>query len=329
MGFKAPTLESIHLKELITYPFAKDIVSCPSSLSEEAQAANPNCKVTQFKTVLKGNENLQPELSQSFNAGVVIEPIQDMFFSMDYFRTSQSEVIVEASSSDAAQELIADIFAYEAKYGADKLKEIQSNVVRDAEGRTKLIEISPSNQSSYKVHGVDLALGFSVPLQMSWSMGVKLDHSHMLYIERQAFKKSDPETPIPSYEWMEALGLENAVSDLKNRSTLYKFPRWKNTATLSFMNQDMGHTFQLVMHNIPGQLKAKGTEEETDYYWQLDLAGRFTLNKQTSLTVGIRNILDAERPTNDKDYGSSGYITSHLYSVRGRTIDARLTYNFQ
>ena len=330
MGFKAPTLESIHLNELITHPFSKDPILCSSSLSEEEQAANPDCKTKQYVTVLQGNKDLQPELSQSFNLGVIFEPVKDVFLSVDYFRTNQQEIIVEASSSDAAQELVGDIFAYEAKHGSESLKEIQASVVRDANNRVKMIEISPSNQANYEVHGVDLALGFSVPLVASWDLGVKMDHSHLLYVERQAFKKSDPETPIPAYEWMEDwFGFENAVSDLKSRATLYKYPRWRNKATLSAMNKDLGHTFQLVVHNIPSQLKAKGVEEEIDHYWQLDLAGVFSLNKQTSLTVGIRNVLGAERPSNDKDFGSHGYVASHLYSVRGRTLDARLTYNFQ
>ena len=165
MGFKAPTLESIHLNELITHPFAKDPILCPSSLSEEEQGVNPDCKTKQYVTVLQGNKDLQPELSQSFNLGIVVEPVKSVFFSLDYFRTNQQKIIVEASSSDAAQELVGDIFAYEAKYGSESLKEeIQASVVRDANNRVKMIEISPSNQASYKVHGVDLALGFSVPL---------------------------------------------------------------------------------------------------------------------------------------------------------------------
>ncbi len=331
MGFKAPTLESIHLKELITHPFGKDPILCPSSLSKEEQAANPDCKTKQYVTVLKGNKNLQPELSQSFNLGIVFEPVKNMFFSVDYFRTSQSELIVEASSDTAAQELVGDIFTYEAKYGAESLKEIQANVIRDANNRVKMIEISPSNQSSYKVHGVDLSLGFSTPINRSWDLGVKVDHSHLLYVERQAFKKSDPETPVPAEEWMEDwFGFENAVSDLENRATLYKYPRWRNTVTLSAMNKDLGHSVQFVLHNIPSQLKSKGSEDPPiDHYWQLDLAGVFSLDKKTSLTVGIRNLFGAERPRNDQDFGSHGYIASELYSVRGRTLDARLTYNFQ
>ena len=273
MGFKAPTLESIHLNELITHPFAKDIILCPSSLSKEEQKVNPDCKTTQYVTVLKGNKELLPELSQSFNLGIVIEPVKNTFFSMDYFRINQKEVIVEVSSSDSAQELVGDIFAYEAKHGAKALKEIQATVVRDDNKRVKMIEMSPSNQASYNVHGVDLALGFSVPLAMSWDLGVKMDHSHLLYVERQAFKKSDPETPVPYYEWMEKLfGVENAVPDLKSRSTLFKYPRWRNKATLNVMNKNLGHNFQLIVHNIPSQLKEKGSEDDAiDHYWQLDL----------------------------------------------------------
>ena len=317
MGFKAPTLESIHLKELITHPFAKDPILCPSTLSKEEQEVNPDCKTKQYVTVLKGNKNLQPELSQSFNLGIVFEPVKNIFFSVDYFRTSQSELIVEASSDTAAQELVGDIFTYEKKYGSESLKEIQAKVIRDANNRVKMIEISPSNQSSYKVHGVDLSLGLSTPINSSWDLGVKMDHSHLLYVERQAFKKSDIETPVPN--WNE-----------EKKDTLYKYPRWRNTATVSTMNKDLGHSAQLVFHNIPSQLKSKGSEDPPiDYYWQVDLVGVYSLNKKTSLTVGIRNLFGADRPRNDQDFGSHGYIASELYSVRGRTLDARLTYNFQ
>ena len=325
MGFKAPTLESIHLKTLTTYPFGLDTVRC-----EKPDPKIPGCAVGQFRTVLTGNKDLNPELSESFNAGIVLEPVKDVFFSIDYFRTSQQDIIVEASSSSAGDKLLGDVLAYEKKYGAEKLTEINASVSRDSNGQLKGIEISPSNQASYKAHGVDLEMGFSIPVENAWSLGVKVDHSHLLYVERQAFKKSDVETPVPYYEWIEDMfSLENPVSDLKTRTALYKFPRWRNRVVLSLMNTDMGHNFQLIVHNIPSQIKESGSEGEIDSYWQLDLAGMFSLNKNTSLTVGVKNILAAERPANDLDFGSSGYVASSLYSIRGRTIDARLTYNFQ
>ena len=324
MGFKAPTLESIHLKELITYPFGLDSVKC-----EKLDKTKPGCAITQFKTVLRGNPDLQPELSESFNIGIVIEPVENIFFSVDYFRNNQSEIIIETSSSSAADRLLGDVLAYEKKYGQDKLKEINATVSRDSEGKLKSLEVSPSNQASYKVHGIDLEMGFSIPLEMSWDLGIKLDHSHLLYVERQAFKKLNPTTPIPYYEWMENLfGVENAVSDLKTRATEYKYPRWRNRAAFNLMNKDTGHNFQLVVHNIPGQLKNVQSDESTDHYWQLDLAGSFALSKKTTLTVGIKNILDNERPINDEKFGSSGYVPASLYNIRGRTLDARLTHNF-
>lgn len=322
MGFKAPTLESIHLKELITYPFNFDSVKCE-------KPGEGQCAVTQYRTLLKGNPDLQPELSQSFNVGFVLEPTENFFLSMDFFRTSQSEIIIEASSSSAGDRLLGDVLAYEKKYGPDKLTEINAVVARDSDGKLKGIEISPSNQASYKVNGIDLEVGFLVPLEIiDWHLGIKLDHSHILYLERKAFKKSDPTTPVPYYEWIEYLfGVENEVSDLKTRATEYKYPRWRNRATFNLMN-DRGYNFQLVVHNIPGQLKKAKSDESTDYYWQLDLAGSFALSKKTSLTVGVKNILDNERPSNNEHFGSSGYIDSGLYSIRGRTIDARLTHNF-
>ena len=64
-----------------------------------------------------------------------------------------------------------------------------------------------------------------------------------------------------------------------------------------------------------------------DYYWQLDLAGRFALSKKSSITVGVHNLLGLDRPATDTNIGA-GYVNPTLYSLEGRTINVRYTHNF-
>ena len=147
-----------------------------------------------------------------------------------------------------------------------------------------------------------------------WDLGVQLAHSHILYNEYQVFSDSDLEVPI-DWDWA--------------GSSWPGMPRWKNTATISVMNKDMGHTLQLIVHNIPAQFKLPEFEEKTDHYWQLDLVGKLALSKDMDLTVGIINVLGLDRPENRERNTPTGYLDSFLYSVRGRMLNARLTYNFQ
>ena len=96
------------------------------------------------------------------------------------------------------------------------------------------------------------------------------------------------------------------------------------------MNKDMGHSIQFILHNIPSQYTLPDeSKEETEHYWQLDLAGKVALSDDMSLTVGISNVLGLDRPQNADRSTSTGYLDSFLYSVRGRMLNARLTYNFQ
>ena len=40
---------------------------------------------------------------------------------------------------------------------------------------------------------------------MDGIFGLSLEHSHLLYVEKQVFEDLDPETLVPAYEWMASL----------------------------------------------------------------------------------------------------------------------------
>ena len=324
LGFKAPTLLSLHHDEVVSYPFAIDYVNCPpSSYSKD----NPSCSKTQYRTVFKSNENLEPELSQSFNLGIIFEPVKEISFSIDYYRNNQKNVIANITDNDSLDDLVRNILRYEQKYGVDKLKQQGDfNVERYEDGSISKVSAQLSNLAKYEVQGLDLELNLSFPLIDGWDFGLGLEHSHLLYVEKHIFEDLDTETPVPFYEWMTNLF---GMDDPEKEDTWYGFPRWRNRATFSVMNKDMGHRVQMIVHNIPEQLKIPEDDTTIEYYWQLDLAGTIAVSNDTSVTVGIRNVLDQERPQNRDDFKNSGYIHSALYGIRGRTIDARLTHNFQ
>ena len=319
LGFKAPSLESIYQEETTAYPSSIDYKNCPVNKYDKN---NTDCAKGQHEVTAKGVTTLKPETFQSLNIGLVLQPVDLFSLSADYFMTQRKDIVIHPF------EAIRNIMLYEAEHGAEALKKHGVIFKRNpSSGAVDNIETSSFNGKD-KTYGVDLTVDFAMPVGGAWDLGLKIEHIHMLYKEISIFAGST-DVSIPWYKGLADLfGLENADPSRPSNAPDYGAPRWRNRATFSAMNKNMGHKFDLTLHNIPGQGTLPESKEETDYHWYLDLVGNFTLNKQTKLIVGVRNIFDTERPENRESYGSAGYLSSALYSIRGRTIDARLTYNF-
>ena len=311
MGFKAPSLFAVHQKGTTSYPSSIDYTKCPIKSYDPTKS---ECVIAQHEVTIVGNQNLEPEISESFNVGFVLQPIDPLFLTVDYFITKRKNILGFP---------LRGILKYEQEKGAEGIEQLKKkniNIERLSNGDIKSITMPVLNSSDFQ-NGLDLEVGLELPVGGAWDMGLKIEHIYMLYSDFKPFEEVDKEVSIP---WPG----ENTDTTRPNDTTWPGMPRWRNRATLSMMNKNIGHSFHLTLHNIPGQATAPESRNEIDYHWEIDVGGAFTLNKQTSLIVGVKNILDTQRPLNKEYFGSAGYVNSTLYSIRGRTIDARLTYNF-
>ena len=338
LSFKAPPLNEMYHSETVSYYSARDYVVCDDEYfkNEENKKKDVCSEGTQYKTLSRANKNLQPEFSESVNVGVVLEPVDRFAISLDYYRTNQEDIAYKPG--------LRDIFKYEKKKGVSALKELGLDVKRSPDGKVESVVQVPANLSQYKVRGIDLTVDWTLPLMSGWDMGFRVEHSHILYVEAQSLTGGDIENPAPYYDWIvDWFGVENVASEeRKNDIPWSTIPRWRNRAVFSMMNKDMGHKIDLIVHNIPSTLQSKGLQKEEykeeniiDYYWQLDLRGAFRLTKDLSMIAGIQNILGFDRPYKNKEKGyyspleSAGvYLNSSFYSMRGRSIDLRLIYDF-
>ncbi len=352
LGFKAPALEDLYQNETVDYPSERDFYLCDDDYLAQQDKNNlpVECRtITQYKTFKRSNKDIKPEFSESFNIGVVLEPVERLSFSLDYYRTDQKNI--------AFKPQLRDIFKYEKLHGSDKLKELGLEVIRNPDGTVEHVVVVPSNLSKYQVQGLDLEMALSLPIEGGWDFGFSMQHSHLLYVEEQAFEGGEIENPVPWYGFMQDIfGLKNPDSKRNNKDpkkednlVAWDFtPRWRNRAVFSLMNKDVGHRFDLIVHNIPSRLQTPESVEDDliEYYWQLDLRGMFSLTKNSRLTVGVKNIFGFDRPTRRKKLsdadkakgytagqykiqeGAGIYLNSNLYSMHGRTIDVRYSYDF-
>ena len=339
LGFKAPSLYDLYHDKTVSFPFGPDYVQCTKQ-----QISAEKCPERQYKALTHSNNNLKPEFFESFNVGVVLEPVDRFSISLDYYRTDREDMMVIPA--------IGDIFEHEDKRGVSFINNSEQKVIRGPDGTVQYVDRKSYNMSQYKVQGIDLTADLTLSLMSGWDMGFAVQHSHLIYVEQQVFKNGIIENPVPYYEWMiDWFGLENAdTAGRKNNISFPTHPRWRNRATLSVMNKDMGHKIDLIVHNTPVNLSRKKAQKENftdknpiekhtnEYYWQLDLRGKFSLTKDLSLIAGIKNVLGFQRPIIDKEAYFPGapypYISydsegrGGIYSLRGRSVDLRLTYDF-
>ena len=349
LGFKAPTLAQLYHSETTGYLHVIDRARCLNY-----DKGNPECNTTEHQVFVRSNKDLKPETYQSFTAGVIFSPIEEFSFSIDYYRNNTENKIQNPLNPRDGKDLLRDAFILESKKGKEVVeKELKQSISRTASdqatgdigkvGTEGHVVQMPFNAGYRKERGIDLEADVLVTnLGIPWDLSFGVQHFHVLYMERQVNRHLDKETPVPYPTFIEDwFGIKNPDPHREHtHDTWQGYPRWRNRATLGFLSKDKKYSFYLVAHNIPGQLKTNESKPEdekdksgdhlTDHYFQLDLIGVFALTQTSSLTVGIRNLWDAERPLNTENFepANGGYVNAYLYSIEGRTIDVRYTYNF-
>ena len=340
-GFKAPSLESLHRTETITYPEVQDIVACDSA---------KDCPAEQYRVRILGNSKLQPEYSENFNLGLVLEPVERLSFSFDLFQNNLKNIVTQLATRGQQSGFVNKVVRYEKSKGAEAVKkDLDSEVDRDSSGAIKELVVRQNNAESYKVQGFELGMGVTIPLTGPWDLRMGFAHGHLLYVEQNHDVFKEKGCLVPYYNWLnDLIGGDDSCNKIRKDTSLQPwlgYPRWRNQIVINLINKDKDYNVQLVVHNIPGQLqlptdpagftedgkvnkeKKEKAEKELDYYWQLDLAGRFALTKKSSVIVGVHNLLGLDRPATETNIGA-GYVKPTLYSLDGRTINVRYTHNF-
>src|SRR5439155_14212410 len=106
-GFRAPALDNLFAPSSFTNtggsftePYYDSITGC---------AANPNTDFcnTQLTALNESNPNLKPEKSKQFSLGVVLEPVKDLSFSVDYFNIKITDGIFALTGDIIMQDWLA------------------------------------------------------------------------------------------------------------------------------------------------------------------------------------------------------------------------------
>jgi len=283
-AFRAPSLVQLGLGEAQQSPNLVDTVRCP--LTNE----DSDCDAIERTVIYKGNPNLKPEESQSFNVGIIVAATERLSFSIDYWSYDQTNLV----SLDP--KIVLD------NHGNDPafVKRLPSATAIPGE----IVEI----YDTYRNLGGQKTDGFDV-------------ETHYLLNETDLgdFNFGLNLTYVTSFDEVNSLG---EARDLNGE---YQHPEVRWNGSIDWNKNDWAASFRV---NYIGQYADDadaGADRTIDSMTTLDSNMSFHGLTKTKLTLGVNNLLNQEPPFASTVF--MGY-DQQTHSAQGRFVYLKATYSF-
>lgn len=338
-GFKAPNLEQINATVVTRSNTRTDYVRCEAQLRSGAISSFANCSQG-FSTSAQrsGNPDLKPETSNTWSAGVVLEPhfldsaIGRITLTADYWHINQKGIVGLFGEGNA---LIND-YLLRVKGSSDP------NVIRaaptaddialfagtglDPAGRVLYVKDQYVNLLPQEAAGIDLGLNWRLP---DFGIGRFTLNANAAYLDKFFLQ---PSPQIQALLDARAAGTINAGTAITGGGDLVRQngkPRWKVNGSLiwDFRNFEIGGYTQYT-----SDVDDTGLIDSAGAPWLIADRMTFNLYGQVSvgnaqegkyrLRIGVRNLTNAQPPLS-----SSGYLGS-LYNPYGRYWYASMRASF-
>lgn len=166
-GFRAPSLAQIGLGPSKESQFFEDTFGC---------AVNPvYCASTDYTIIFAGNPNLDAEESESYNLGVLLEPVADLSLSLDYWEIEQEGKIDEVPFgflyNQSCRTQISLVCERSAPLGGQSrgvLQSINSGFTNIGEQTVSGVDMN-AVYSGFELHGGELLLRSTIRMSLNLS----------------------------------------------------------------------------------------------------------------------------------------------------------------
>lgn len=186
-GFRIPSFSEAF--SLPTTGYVNATINCASPTYAafcQAHASNPSYYQGGYSYGLtsSGNPDLQPEKTEGFTGGVVLKPVRNVTFTVDYFQTRINNVIIPAQVSADA---IAQYYTNNGNVTVPGLTLTPGVADQQNPGALPLLGFaagSYKNADSYLVRGLDFSLSANLPVTADMSWRTIANASHLLRLQQ-------------------------------------------------------------------------------------------------------------------------------------------------
>lgn len=295
-AFRAPGIYELYSGTAQSYEYLIDPCDT-SSNNEDGQGAN--CGMVgagftqagnQVPTNIGGNEDLQPEESTSFTAGIVWTPAfaEDLSITLDYFNIEVEDAITSADT----QQILDDCYR-------DGNAAACTLVRRSDSGQIEYLEGSRMNIGEINTSGIDIDVVQNFHYDAG-KLALRAQATHLLEYEEYN-SQTDQTTDRVDY-----IGTSSEA-----------YTKWRGLASATWYadNWDFGADVQYIGDGHSPYL-------DVPSHTYLNLKAGWDVNEAMRLSAGIDNVTDREPST------TSGSDWNGTYDFQGRYAWAGVTYQF-
>jgi len=251
----------------------------------------------QFPTVKEANPDLKPEKSRQFSLGIVVEPANDVSFSVDYWNIQKRDVI-----SDLYEKTILENPTRYAAY-----------ITRDPADDYPTILLKKENQGKLKTSGIDVELNARGPATPVGRFSAGISGTYVLTYERQF----GPQEPL--------------VSNVGRFLNDQVIQRWRHRANVDWENgpftASLGNTFYSG-YTDDSYLPDTAPRRVSSYtLW--DLSASWRPIQAMKLRAGVINLFDKQPPYSNQSYYFLSTYDPTYTDPRGRTFFLSASYSFR
>ena len=282
----------------------------------------PKNPADQYNALFGGNPNLDPEVSDTYSAGVVFTP-QDLvpgnlFLSVDYFNITVDGFVGNVNPQTAldqcAQTGDAFFCGLVNRAGNGSLWINQSGY----------ITATNINTGSLKTSGLDINASYSYDLGSAGGVSFDLVGTYLIDLKTLEL----PGGIVPEYD---CAGYYGSRCGSPN-------PTWRHKLRTTWQTPigiDASITWRYYGSVIHGDSDSGPRSEVTDLDYKLgtrnyiDIAGTYAITDKWSTTIGVNNLLDKDPPLTSQTAGfANGNTYPQTYDAQGRYLFLRTTIDF-
>jgi outer membrane receptor protein involved in Fe transport len=314
-AFRAPSVPDLYGGTSLGYPTADD--ACDDNTASGGQAT-ASCQangvpatgfvssIVQIPTLYGGNPNLQPETSESWTVGAVIDPIDGLTMTIDYWSIEIDNAVGTVGTTDlirlcASQGLYCD-------------RTFRFSSPASVEGQIIRVEDTNNNVGTETYTGVDLGISADLPSVAGGDLTMDMQATY------------NEETQVVTAGGLVVEDLAGTVSQ-----TYGMYARWR---ALTKVNWNKGAINVSYTNRY-----IHGTTDEVDDFWTTgpvyteipevmynDITVSYTTDSMGTVALGITNFTDEEVPFVPSAFNAN--TDQENYDLFGPVINLRYNYTF-
>jgi iron complex outermembrane receptor protein len=301
-GFRVPTFNQIFNGTTISPNPGNALVDptlCPQGTTAGPQ---PACAAITPDSLSGGNLGLEPETSEQYTLGLVLQPSSHFSFSMDYWRIAVDNTI----GTITIPQLLANIGAF-------------SDRITRTNGIITQVDLRTGNFGSRRTEGIDFTVrGTFDGLGGTFNLG--LDGTWLFYKREKL---------LPNLQYSDLIGVFTFTGDLGLE--------WKHNAFINWRNDDWNFTLTQIFRSgyrnfaLPASATRPDYNRHVNDYITYNFSVGFTGIPHVRLAAGVRNLFDRDPPfaiTYDSNTGAGSSWEPRVADPRGRsyTLSAELKF---